>query len=152
MPVRPNKWLYARALTAALCYVGGVAGGCATPDSGGDANANQNGGGGSPLARFDDPDSAYSTEVVRDIDGETFSFDTNERQLIWLADGRTFDGWRVQDDSLFIGLSEFRVRFGTEDGVRQAYFTEVDPPTICDLVADGANLGIFPTTVLVPQE
>lgn len=151
MSVRSDKWVCVWARIVASCVAASVVGGCATTMVS-DGNANQNAGGDPVLARFVDPDTDLSTEIVRDVDGETFSFDTNNRQLVWEADGRTFDGWRVEGDSLLIGPSEFRVRFGSEDGVRQAYFTEVNPPTLCDLVADGNQLGIFPTSVPVPQE
>lgn len=133
------------------CILAGIVAGCATTVVN-NGNANQNAGDQPVMARFVDPDSDFSTDVVRDIDGETFSFDTTNQQMVWLADGRTFDGWRVDGEALLIGISEFRVRFGTEGGVRQAYFTEVNPPTICDLVADGDQLGIFRTNTPVPQE
>ena len=51
----------------------------------------------------------------------------------------------------FLGGTAFQVRFGTENGVQQAYFTETIPATICDYRVNGDFL-IFPTTQTVPQE
>lgn len=122
--------------------------------SGQGAGGGNGGGGDEPrgLARFEDPDSDFSTTDVRDVDGETFSFDRDTNELVWHADDSRFSSWVVINNNLLNVLTQFRVRFGTEDGVRAAYFTEVDPPTICDVVVEEGQLRIFSTTELVPQE
>lgn len=46
----------------------------------------------------------------------------------------------------------FRVRFGTEEGERRAYFTEAGPGTICNLTFLGPEqLSIFGTRELPPN-
>ena len=101
------------------------------------------------LAVFEDPDSDFTTDTVRDVDGETMQCDTSTGRLIWLADGSEHAGWNVQGNALNSG---FQVRFGTEESERRAYFTEVSPPTICDLSVFGTFLSIRATSVEVPQE
>ncbi|MCA9250469.1 MAG: hypothetical protein R3E58_17230 [Phycisphaerae bacterium] len=113
-------------------------------DGGEDVDAN--------LAKFEDPDSDFSTTEVRDVDGELMQFDTSTNELVWLADGTRIANWRVEGTSLIFGNSPFRARFGTEDGERRVYFTEVSPPTICDLVVNNGFLSVFSTNVQVPQE
>ncbi len=113
-------------------------------DDNADDNAN--------LAKFEDPDSDFTTTEVRDIDGELMQFDTETDELVWLAAGTRIANWRVEGTSLIFGNSPFRARFGTEDGERRVYFTEVSPPTICDLVVNNGSLSIFATSVEVPQE
>ncbi len=104
------------------------------------------------VAKFQDPDSDFETTEVRDVDGEIMQFDTSTNELVWQADGTRIAQWTVEGNSLLFGFSEFRARFGTEDGQRRAYFTEVVPPTICDLVVNNGALSIFSTTTQVPQE
>ncbi len=102
------------------------------------------------LAVFEDPDSDFTTQDVRDVDGQIVRFNATLRQLIWVEDDLAFDGFDVDGNLLSNGF--FTVRFGTEDGVRQAYFTETTPPTICDITVMNGQLRIFSTTETVPQE
>lgn len=102
------------------------------------------------FAVFEDPASDFSTMDVRDVDGEIVRFDATRSRLIWVSDALSFDGYDVDGNLLAGGF--FTVRFGTEDGVRRAYFTETDPPTICDIEAPGGMLRITSTQVTVPQE
>lgn len=143
-----NLALYAGAvlLLAAGCQAGSAAG----PAGGGGGSGSDDEPRG--LARFEDPDSDFSTTEVRDVNGDTLSFDLDTNELVWHADDSRFSSWVVINNNLLNVLTQFRVRFGTEDGVRAAYFTEVDPPTICDLVVENGQLRIFSTTELVPQE
>lgn len=139
--------------STALCFAAAlICAGCQSAPGPGPGGGN--GGDDEPrgLARFEDPDSDFSTTDVRDVDGETFSFDLDTNELVWHADGSRFSSWVVINNSLLNVLSQFRVRFGTENGVRAAYFTEVNPPTICDLNVENGQLRIFSTTELVPQE
>ena len=99
---------------------------------------------------FQDPDSEFSTSDVMDIDGEIVRFDAANQQMIWAADSTAFDGWDIDGNALAGGF--FTVRFGTENGVRGAYFTETSPPTICDIAVTDGSLRISPTTTTVPQE
>jgi hypothetical protein len=99
---------------------------------------------------FQDPDSDFSTMDVRDVEGDIVRFDAAAQQLVWVADELAFDGWDINGTALADGF--FTVRFGTEDGQRRAYFTETDPPTICNIVVTDGALSIFPTEVTVPQE
>ncbi len=104
------------------------------------------------LAKFQDPDSDFETTEVRDVDGEIMQFDTATEELDWQPDGSRIANWRVEGTNLIFGNSTFRARFGTEDGQRRVYFTEVNPPTICDLVVNNGALSIFSTNTEVPQE
>ncbi len=129
-----------------------------TNDPGPDANSNGTtvdadsvAGTDASLAKFADPDSGFETTDVRDVDGEIMQFDTETNELVWQLDGSRIANWQVQGTSLLPNGGEFRVRFGTQDGERRAFFTEVSPPTICDLVVTNGSLSIFPTNVQVPQ-
>ena len=106
--------------------------------------------GGIDFVAFQDSDSDFATSDVLDIDGEVVRFDAANRQLIWVKDSLAFAGWDVDGNVLRGG--DFTVRFGTKDGQRMAYFTETDPPTICDIIVQNGSLTILPTTETVPQE
>jgi hypothetical protein len=113
---------------------------------------NTNGGADDNFAKIQDPDSDFETTQVRDVDGEIMQFDAVSNELVWQLDGTRIANWRVEGTSLLFGSSEFRARFGTENGERRAYFTEVSPPNLCDLVVNNGALSIFRTNTPVPQE
>src|SRR5918993_1502142 len=98
------------------------------------------------LAVFMDSSSGFSTSDVRDVNDEIVRFDTASNTLIWAADGRTFTGYPVSGDD----IGNFRVRFGTKNGQRAAYFTERSNPNICDLQVLNGQLVISATDVTVP--
>lgn len=86
------------------------------------------------LATFVDPDTGFSTQSVHDVDREIIHFDTERVAMIWGADGTPVSGWTTQENELrWDRGGGFRVRFGTEEGERRAYFTEAGPGTICNL-------------------
>lgn len=100
------------------------------------------------LAVFSEP-SGFMTSDVRDVQGQIVRFDTANHALIWAADSRSFAGYPVSGN--FIGANRnFQVLFGTENGERRAYFTEVGPDTICDINVVNGQLVILPTNVPVP--
>ena len=105
---------------------------------------------GANVVVFEDPDSDFSTADVRDVDGEIVRFDAVNAQMIWVADSLSFNGFDVNGNALGAGF--FMVRFGTENGERRAYFTETDPPTICNISVPNGTLSITSTQVTVPQE
>ncbi len=115
-------------------------------------DTNTNGAEDNTFAKFEDPDGDFETTEVRDVDGEIMQFDTATEELVWQEDGSRIANWRVNGTELIFGNSPFRARFGTEDGERRVYFTEVNPPTICDLVVNNGVLSIFATNTPVPQE
>src|SRR5262245_22328851 len=99
------------------------------------------------LAQFTDPVSGMMTPDVRDVDEQTVRFDTNNRTLIWQADGRTFSGYTVNGDMI---NGSFQVRFGTKGGERRVYFTETARPFICNIEVTNGLLTISATDVPVP--
>lgn len=102
------------------------------------------------LAVFTDPASGFSTSDVRDVDDQIVQFDLGQQALIWTPDSLAFDGYPVSGS--FIGpAGEFQVQFGTVNGERRAYFTEVGPGTICDIRVDDGFLTILPTSAQVPH-
>lgn len=106
----------------------------------------------STFARFQDPDSDFSTTNVRDVDDEIVRFDTATQAVVWAADDRVFDEGVWSVNGLLLGRGgPFQVRFGTQDGQRRAYFTETANPTICDFVVTDV-FQIFLTATPVPQE
>jgi len=102
------------------------------------------------LVVFTDPDSSLRTNDVYEADDELVRFDPASGSLIWAADGSSFPGYPVDGD-LIGPTGFFKVRFGTVEGQRRAYFTETEAETICDIRVDDAGLGIFPTSMTVPQ-
>ncbi|GJM24610.1 MAG: hypothetical protein DHS20C16_10250 [Phycisphaerae bacterium] len=120
--------------------------------NGEDVNTNGEGGADDVFAKIQDPDSDFETNEVRDVDGEIMQFDTETEELVWQLDGTRIANWRVNGTLLIFGNSTFQARFGTENGERRAFFTEVAPPTICDLVVNNGALNIFSTNTPVPQE
>jgi len=104
------------------------------------------------LAIFTDPDSAFSTMDVLDIDDQIVRFDTQAKTLVWVEDGSNIDGWQVDGNLLGQGTAgAFQVRFGIVNGVQHAYFTETGSATICDIEVVGGILSIFATQTTVPQ-
>ena len=134
-------------MTTTLVLVGCMAFlGCNTQtviDPGGDTTA---------FALFTDDTTGFETSDVYDVDDEIVRFDTTTKSIIWAADGRAFQegNWDVVGN--FLGAAQaFQVRFGNVDGQRRAFFTETDPPTICDIEPVGDGLSISRTSTQVPQ-
>jgi hypothetical protein len=101
---------------------------------------------------FTDDATEFETSDVYDADDEIVRFDTTTKSIIWAADDRAFQegNWDVIGN--FLGAAQaFQVRFGNVDGQRRAYFTETDPPTICDIEPVGEGLSISRTNKEVPQ-
>jgi hypothetical protein len=137
-----------------LVAIAGLSVGCTPlqpgPSTELDDDVNTNGMPAARFAVFEDPDSDFSTDQVRDVDGEIMQFDNDSQMLVWQLDGSTHAGWPVSANDLG-ATGSFRVRFGTEGGEPRAYFTETGPATICDLEVTNGVLSIFPTTTTVPQ-
>jgi hypothetical protein len=103
---------------------------------------------------FVDETTSFMTTEVFDADREIISFDPERRTLVFQATGEAVNGWSVTDGDLDWTRSgvPFRVRFGTEDGNRRAYFTERGPGTICNLnLAGPDSLGISATNERPPN-
>ena len=115
-------------------------------------NGNDDGGDDSRFARFVDAASGFETTDVVDVDDEMIRFDTQTLAIVYAATGRSYQegSWTVSGD--FVGGSNFQIRFGVENGVRKAFFTEAGPATICDFRVTGSTFLIFPTSELVPQQ
>lgn len=143
-PKFPNRLYVVAVLAAGVLFVACRA---VVSVGNGDEGDNVN----NTLAVFTDPDTGFSTVDVRDIDEDIVQFDTEVGTLIWTATGVTFEGWQVDGNFLLTSNTQFQVRFGTKDGERRAYFTEVDPPTVCDLLLAQGELQILPTVFFVPQ-
>jgi len=102
------------------------------------------------LALFSDPESDFQTTDVHDIDEEIVRFDVTTNSIVWALDDIQEGGYPVEGN--LIGANgAFEVRFGTIDGGRRAYFTEVGPATICDIRAADGRISIFPTSTTVPE-
>ena len=102
---------------------------------------------------FVDPDSGQALQDVRDADREIVRFDSASQSMIWAANGDPVDGWITSGNDLRWQRSggAFRVRFGSEDGERRAYFTEAAGGTICDLsIYAPGQLSISPTSETPP--
>lgn len=103
---------------------------------------------------FVDETTSFMTSEVFDADREIISFDPVRGTLVFLATGEAVTGWSVTDGDLDWTRSgvPFRVRFGSEDGSRRAYFTERGPGTICNLRLAGPDaLGISATNERPPN-
>jgi hypothetical protein len=101
------------------------------------------------LASFMDPRGGFSTNDVRDSEGEVVRF-TVDGSLVWPPTMATFGGFPVAGN--LIGPTQgFEVRFGTEGGQRRAYFTERGPGTICDIDLINGMINISPTSQTVPN-
>ncbi len=106
------------------------------------------------MAVFDDPDSDFSTIEVHDADRQVFYFDAEAQAMVRSDTGDQRSGWMTDGNDLARGgvFGRFMIRFGTEEGQRRAYFTEVNPPTICNLELNGPEqLQIYATSERPPQ-
>jgi len=102
---------------------------------------------------FVDEATGFQTLDVHDATREIVHFDAALGALVSAA-GSAVSGWTVTGNELSWSRSgvPFRVRFGTEQGERRAFFTEAGPGTICDLRVYGPEqLGISGTSELPPN-
>lgn len=123
-----------------------------TNDNTDNENDNDNGNENDNFADFTDPDdTAFRTSDVFDVDGDIVRFNTETDAIVWAEDGTEYQpgSWTVNGNLLAGG--GFQVRFGTESGVKKAYFTETGPATICQIQVFGASIIISATNVQVPQ-
>ena len=100
------------------------------------------------FAPFVDPATGFVTDEVHDAEREVVRFDVANGAMVSSATGETVGGWVVSDTDLDWSRSSvpFRVRFGSEEGERRAYFTERGPGTICNLgFLGGGQLSISAT-------
>ena len=67
-----------------------------------------------------------------------------------MASDQEVTNWAVED-GVFLRSAFFQIRFGSENGVQKAYFTETIPATICDIRLTNTNLSVFATDTTVPQ-
>lgn len=107
------------------------------------------------FVRFVDPETGFETDAVHDVDRQVVHFDAANDAMVWAASGDAVTGWTTSGADLSWDRSgvRFRVRFGTEDGARRAYFTEAGPGTICDLdITAPDNLSIRATSERPPEE
>lgn len=101
------------------------------------------------LASFTDPRGGFSTNDVRDSEGDIVRF-TVDGLLVWPPTMATFGGFPVAGN--LIGPTQgFEIRFGTEGGQRRAYFTERGPGTICDIDLINGMINVSPTSQTVPN-
>jgi hypothetical protein len=95
-----------------------------------------------PFAIFMDPTTGFATDEVRDADREIVHFEPGIGAMVSRESGDSVSGWSVNGIELRWSRSgvPFRVRFGTEQGERRAYFTEAGPGTICNLSLTGPDV------------
>jgi len=103
------------------------------------------------LAVFTDSESSLRTNDVYDVNNEVVQFDPATSSMIWVGTGVSFPGYPVDGD-LVRSDGYFKVRFGTVEGARRAFFTETAAATICDVQVNNGALAIYSTNVTVPQE
>lgn len=95
-----------------------------------------------PFVVFSDAATGFMTDAVHDADREIVHFDGTLGAMVSPDSGDAVSGWRVNGTDLRWSRSgvAFRVRFGTEEGERRAYFTEAGPGTICNLSVAGPDV------------
>lgn len=104
------------------------------------------------LVVFQDPDSAFTTSDVYDVNEEIVQFEADTKAILWAADGTAYQaGTWVTNENLLGATGFFQVRFGNVSGARRAFFTESSTATICDIRVTAGQLSIFATSVPVPQ-
>jgi hypothetical protein len=105
------------------------------------------------FVHFMDEATGFATQDVHDANREIVRFDAEHGAMVSLGSGDAVSGWAATGNELSWSRSgvEFRVRFGTEQGERRAFFTETVAGTICDLRLYGPEqLGISGTSELPP--
>jgi len=103
------------------------------------------------LAIFTDSASTFKTNDVYDVNDDVLRFDPATSSMIWVATGESYPGYPVDGD-LVRSDGYFKIRFGTVDGARRAFFTETAAATICDVQINNGALYIYSTSTTVPQE
>jgi hypothetical protein len=94
----------------------------------------------------------FMTDEVHDADREIVHFDALLGAMVSPESGDAVSGWSVTGTDLRWSRSgiPFRVRFGTEEGERRAYFTEAGPGTICNLSVAGPDVLFISGTSQTP--
>lgn len=142
MSWKTTAWMV-RALALATLLVG--VGACSDDDDGPTAPPQPT----LSLALFMDPMGGFSTNDVRDSEGDVVRF-TVDGRLVWPPTMATFTGFPVAGN--LIGPTQgFEIRFGTEGGQRRAYFVERGSGTICDIDLINGAINVSPTTQTVPN-
>jgi hypothetical protein len=103
---------------------------------------------------FTEPGTGFMTTEVHDADREVVHFHAELAAMVSALNGTSVDGWDANGTDLSWSRSgiSFRVRFGTEEGERRAYFTEAGPGTICNLRILGTDqLSISGTSETPPN-
>lgn len=107
-----------------------------------------------PFVIFEDPITGFRTVNVYDANRELYHFDRDEESMVREAGDIRQSNWLVSGTDVSNNgvFGSYRIRFGTEQGKQRAYFTEVTPPTICDLVLESANaLSIYRGSEMPPM-
>jgi hypothetical protein len=112
------------------------------------------------LAVFADRESGFSTTDVRDVHGQVVRFNT-VGELVWSDQtrfpGYLADGYVITADRICAGCY-FLVRFGTRNGLEQAYLTwagetsDAHPATLLDVEVVDGRLVVLDTDVTVPRD
>lgn len=107
------------------------------------------------LFAFVDPDSGVALTDVYDASRQVLHFSTESGMTDPQREAND-PRWTADGNDLFFdrsGASQFQIRFGTEDGVRRAYFTERGDGTICRIRLNGVDraASISRTSELPPQ-
>jgi hypothetical protein len=108
-----------------------------------------------PWVVFVDPESDFTTADVLDADRQLFHFDAEVPALVDPTTGVRDSQWLTDGNELGPGGSFgfFMIRFGTEEGERRAYFTEVGAGTICNLeLPADERLRVSPTSEVPPTQ
>lgn len=109
---------------------------------------------GEAFVAFMDETTGVETLDVYDATREVVRFDSERSAMVSLDGAIAISGWAAVGPDLSWAQSgiEFRVRFGTEQGERRAFFTETATGTICDLRLLGQDeLRIFGTLETPPN-
>jgi hypothetical protein len=95
-----------------------------------------------PFIVFIEAATGFMTDEVHDADREIVHFDAARDAMVSPESGDAVSGWSVSGADLRWSRSgvPFRVRFGSEEGERRAYFTEAGPGTICNLSVAGPDV------------
>jgi hypothetical protein len=107
-----------------------------------------------PFVVFIDAATGFMTDEVHDVDREIVHFDAALGAMVSPESGDAVSGWSVTGADLRWSRSgvAFRVRFGTEEGERRAYFTEAGPGTICNLSLAGPDVLFISGTNQTPPD
>ena len=103
------------------------------------------------FAVFTDPETGFTTTVVYDSNRDTAQFRVSDDSIVIDGIGYQPGSWEVNGNFLDAAQS-MEAQFGTEVGVRRAFFTLTGEDTVCDFFIEDGQFVMTPSNEPIPND